>query len=109
MPCNESGWSDAAFFSQLGIVSYDMNNARDLWQAQSPQNPEEMLEKQCAKTKAIDPAVRCGVYRNSAHLWSNYNVVRKLRQDPQYWGYFLPWKNTTGRNYSSDLAGENLY
>ena len=24
-------------------------------------------------------------------------------------GYFLPWANTTARNYSSTAAGENLY
>eukprot|EP01043_Picozoa_sp_COSAG02_P063207 COSAG02_NODE_8900_length_2405_cov_1.730269_1_plen_201_part_10 len=41
--------------------------------------------------------------------WSNYLTVRKALQDPSHWGFFLPWANTTARNYSSDRAGENLY
>lgn len=107
MPCNETGWSDSAFFSKFGIVSYDMNNAQDIWEANG--NPEETLIEQCARTKRESPAVKCGVYRNSAHMWSNYATVRKALQDPQYWGFFLPWANTTARNYSSTHPGENLY
>jgi hypothetical protein len=109
MPCNESGWSDGSLFSQIGIVTYDMNNAHDVWEATVPSSPEEVLERQCAMTKAHSKAVKCGVYRNSAHMWSNYATVRKALQDPAYWGFFLPWANTTARNYSSDSAGENLY
>ena len=109
MPCNESGWSNAAEFAKIGIVTYDMNNAHDVWEATVPSSPEEVLEQQCAKTKAASKEVKCGVYRNSAHMWSNYLTVRKALQDPAYWGYFLPWANTTARNYSSDRAGENLY
>lgn len=68
MPCNESGWSNAAEFAKIGIVTYDMNNAHDVWEATIPSSPEEVLEKQCAKTKAVSKAVKCGVYRNSAHM-----------------------------------------
>ena len=110
MPCNESGWSDAEHFSQLGIVSFDMNNAQDIWEAASPQDPESVLEQQCAKVKAIDSEVKCGVYRNSAHLWSNYELVRAKLQDPEFWGFFLPWANTTARQYDVQAgAGANLY
>ena len=110
MPCNESGWSDAEHFSQLGIVSFDMNNAQDIWEASSPQDPESILEQQCAKVKAIDSEVKCGVYRNSAHLWSNYELVRAKLQDPEFWGFFLPWANTTARQYDVEAgAGANLY
>ena len=68
MPCNESGWSDAAEFAKIGIVTYDMNNAHDIWEATIPSSPEEVLEQQCAKTKAVSKDVKCGVYRNSAHM-----------------------------------------
>ena len=109
MPCNESGWSDSALFSQLGIVTYDMNNAHDIWEKNVPSNPEEVLEQQCAMTKRHSPDVKCGVYRNSAHMWSNYVTVRKALQNRSLWGFFLPWANTTARNYSAGGAGENLY
>ena len=59
--------------------------------------------------KAKNPDFKCGVYRNSAHMWSNYATVRKALQDRRYWGFFLPWANTTARNYSTGGAGENLY
>ena len=68
MPCNESGWSNAADFAKIGLVTYDMNNAHDIWEATIPSSPEEVLEEQCAKTKAVSKAVKCGVYRNSAHM-----------------------------------------
>lgn len=68
MPCNESGWSDPAEFAKIGIVTYDMNNAHDVWEATVPSSPEEVLEQQCAKTKAVSKHVKCGVYRNSAHM-----------------------------------------
>jgi hypothetical protein len=68
MPCNESGWSDPAEFAKIGIVTYDMNNAHDIWEATVPSSPEEVLEQQCGKTKAISKHVKCGVYRNSAHM-----------------------------------------
>jgi hypothetical protein len=109
MPCNESGFSDAALFSQIGIVTFDMNNAHDVWEATVPSSPEEVLEQQCAMTKAHSPLVKCGVYRNSAHMWSNYATVRRALQNRSLWGYFLPWANATERNYSSGGAGENLY
>ena len=86
MPCNESGWSDGALFSQIGIVTYDMNNAHDVWEATIPSSPEEVLERQCAMTKAHSKDVKCGVYRNSAHMWSNYKTVREALQDRSYWG-----------------------
>ena len=68
MPCNESGWSDATEFAKIGIVTYDMNNAHDVWEATVPSSPEEVLEQQCARTKALSKDVKCGVYRNSAHM-----------------------------------------
>ena len=68
MPCNESGWSDATEFAKIGIVTYDMNNAHDVWEATVPSSPEEVLEQQCARTKALSKGVKCGVYRNSAHM-----------------------------------------
>ena len=65
MPCNESGYSDGAKFSQIGIVTFDMNNAHDVWEATAPSSPEEVLERQCAMTKKHSKDVKCGVYRNS--------------------------------------------
>ena len=38
MPCNESGWSDPAVFGEMGLVTFDMNNAADVWEAGTPQN-----------------------------------------------------------------------
>ena len=76
MPCNESGWSDAEFFSGLGLVTYDMNNAQSIWEKAAPSNPEEVLLEQCERTKAFSKDVKCGVYRNSAHSWSNYAAIR---------------------------------
>ena len=46
MPCNESGWSDAQVFSKMGLVTYDMNNAHDIWEATVPSSPEEVLVQQ---------------------------------------------------------------
>ena len=57
---------------------------------------------------SADVVVDCGCCWSDCR-WSNYLTVRKALQDPSYWGFFLPWANTTARNYSSDRAGENLY
>ena len=86
MPCNESGWSDGEMFSQIGIVTFDMNNAHDVWERSVPSNPEEVLEQQCAMTKKHSKDVKCGVYRNSAHMWSNYKTMRTALQNRSLWG-----------------------
>ena len=57
---------DPEIGAAFGIVSFDYNNARAVWEANSTQPPcEEMAVEQCKRVKSSNPRTRCWVYRNT--------------------------------------------
>lgn len=52
-------------------------------------NDEELLVEQCALLKAINPTLRCFVYRNLVKALPWYSSVREKITDPNFSGWFL--------------------
>eukprot|EP00038_Savillea_parva_P031914 m.91837 g.91837 ORF g.91837 m.91837 type:complete len:426 (+) comp9929_c0_seq1:268-1545(+) len=116
MPCNYSGLYDFDVYPELarfGLVDYDWSNSKGYWVDQSPMNCEEMLVDQAARNKALNPTAKVFVYRNIVKALPWYVEVREKLADPQWWGFFLPYKgcrdNTTGAYLCGDNATVNLY
>ena len=53
---------------------------------------EELLLEQCARLKALNPDLRCFVYRNLIKALPWYSSVRALVNDPTHAGWFLKSK-----------------
>ena len=102
MPCNGTGLIDptspaAGDFSKWAFASIDWSNGKDGasgWSKGRPMDAESGMVEQAARLVAANPAQKVGVYRNiiAAQPWFP-SVAAKLR-DPQYSGWFLPFKDT---------------
>ena len=103
-PCNESGFLDAAFFSQFGIVSVDWSNAKALW-VKPPMSCEELLVEQAARLKAARPGVRVFGYRNIVKALPWFSSVRKVMDDPAYSGWLLDF--APGQTYHVPQCDKN--
>ena len=55
-------------------------------------NDEELLVEQCARLKALNPGLRCFVYRNLVKALPWFSSVRALVNDPAHAGWFLKSK-----------------
>lgn len=95
-PCNDSGFLDAALYSQFGIVSVDWSNAKQLWVV-PPMTCEEKLVEQAALLKAARPGVRVMGYRNIVKALPWFSTTRARLDDPATASWFLPFgaHNTT--------------
>lgn len=121
MPCNYSGLYDFEAYPDLakfGLVDYDWSNAKKIWVDQSPMDTDGMLVEQAKRNKAKNPTAKVFVYRNIVKALPWYTQVRKLLQDPQYWGWFIPYSDcrTSAGEYvcRNNVTGEidataNLY
>ena len=57
---------DPAIGAAFGIISYDYNNGRAVWEAeQKSPTCEEMAVEQCRRVKTLNPHTHCWVYRNT--------------------------------------------
>lgn len=90
-PCNTSGFLDAAFFSQYGLVDVDWSNGKSLW-VNSPMSCEELLVEQARQLKAARPGVRVFLYRNVVKALPWFTSVRTKMDDPAFQDWFLPFK-----------------
>lgn len=108
MPCNDSGWHRVDEALRYGLVSYDWANAHELWMQGSPVDDETKLTAQADLVVAADPSgsTRVGVYRNAikAFNWFGQLVQKKL-DDPQYAGWFIPYKDCQGQNVNPPCTG----
>eukprot|EP01046_Picozoa_sp_COSAG06_P088155 COSAG06_NODE_34594_length_472_cov_1.128686_1_plen_80_part_01 len=75
MAYNMSGMYDPQLAARFGAISFDHDNARQLWLASIPNgsvhhlglpSSEELLAEQCRLVKQVNPHTRCLVYRNAA-------------------------------------------
>ena len=109
MPCNTSGWFDASFAAQYGIVDVDWSNARAQWSRSTPMDDDTRLATQAAMIKSINPDTHVWIYRNLVKALSWYGAVREKLEDPQYSGWFLHFNNPDPTNYSVPRGNTPLY
>eukprot|EP00047_Mylnosiga_fluctuans_P008772 m.260071 g.260071 ORF g.260071 m.260071 type:complete len:421 (-) comp23253_c0_seq1:104-1366(-) len=92
MPCNKSGLLEPVeFFAQFGVVDIDWSNGKALW-VRPPMDCEELLLKQAALIRAVNPKTKVFVYRNLVKALPWYSSVRDKAADPAYAGWFLHFK-----------------
>ena len=89
-PCNMSGFLNASFYSQFGVVSVDWSNAKQLW-VQPPMSCEELLVEQAALLKAARPGVRVMGYRNIVKALPWFSSVRGRMDNATTADWFLPF------------------
>lgn len=87
-PCKSDGLIQQEL-SQLGLVSVDWSNAKDIWAKTSPMNAEELLVEQANILKAANPSQHVWIYRNIVKALPWFSTVRAKLQDPAYSGFFL--------------------
>eukprot|EP00039_Didymoeca_costata_P011009 m.150873 g.150873 ORF g.150873 m.150873 type:complete len:528 (-) comp15030_c0_seq17:134-1717(-) len=100
--CNASGMHDVREAVRYGVVVYDWSNAKHLWVNNHPMNDDDLLTKQAEMVLDVDRGIpgeqpRVWVYRNKAKGLNWYGSVREKLDDPQYAGWFVKFKNYTGR------------
>ena len=96
MPCNGSGFMDAAFSSLWGIVDFDWSNGKADWANQKPMDCQERLLAQAQQVKARGTGTKVMVYRNLVKALPWYTDVREKVTDPAYAGWFLRFKDGAG-------------
>ena len=139
MPCNTSGYFDAAFAAQYGIAvrcaaivsparqpapltlnlslpppplryqDIDWSNGRKQWAMAKPMDDDARLATQAAAIKAINPATHVWIYRNLVKALSWYGAVREKLEDPAFSGWFLHFNNPDPTNYSVPRGNTTLY
>lgn len=103
--CNHSGFHNATYAAQFGVVSYDWSNAKEVWAQAHPMTCEEMLTEQAELVLALDAGIpgeqpRVWVYRNTIKALNWFKSVRVKLDDPAYGGWFVRFANYTGGNGS---------
>ena len=99
-PCNDSGLMDSSWLAKWGVVSMDWSNGRAAWAQQQPMDCDGMLLEQARSVKEIDPSTHFWVYRNIVKALPWFSNVREKLEDPQYQGWFLPFKDGTNGTYA---------
>jgi hypothetical protein len=100
MPCNTSGFMDAAFSAKWGIVDFDWSNSKNEWANQQPMDCQERLLTQAKMVKGLQTPTKVMVYRNLVKALPWYTDVREKLTDPAYSGWFLRFKNgASGTGY----------
>jgi hypothetical protein len=112
MPCRVDGIGpipfDPAVAALWGVADWDWSNGKMWYAMQKPENCEETLLAQAEATHALNPDAKQFVYRNAVKALPWFTSVREKLEDPNYWGWFLPFKNCT--NYECGATATlNLY
>ena len=98
---------------RYGITVYDWSNAKKLWANARPMNDEDLLTKQAEMVLAAgerfdprpsDEQPRVWVYRNKIKGLNWYRSVRDKLDDPRYAGWFVKFRNYTGRASNTSYA-----
>ena len=80
-PCNSSGYMDSKTAAAFGIISFDYNNGRAVWEKQAAPQCEEMSVEQCRRVKAVRNDTKCWVYRNTELAFAALTTDRKLMRE----------------------------
>lgn len=111
---NKSGWTDSAEASKYGIVSFDWNNAKELWMRPHDPNSsscEAALLEQARRVKATGSGTRVLLYRNVMWALQWMESERGVMYSPAYAGFFLRYKHGSGAIWRKNLgsgAGEGF-
>ena len=101
-PFGRSGFHNASYAAQFGVVSYDWSYAKQLWAQDKPMTCEESLTEQAESVLAeMGPYVkgeqpRLWVYRNTIKALNWFSSVREKLDDPKYSGWFVKFANYSG-------------
>ena len=118
MACNNTGPFTTEFAAKWGIADFDwsnwINGANQNWEGkeyggyslQVPETCQENLRVQAAMTKAVNNNTKVFVYRNMVKALPWYKAVREKLADPQYSGFFLPFKCNASASDPKVLPGE---
>ena len=118
MACNNTGPFTTEFAAKWGIADFDWSNwidgANQSWAGkqyggyslQVPETCQENLRVQAAMTKAVNNNTKVFVYRNMVKALPWYKAVREKLIDPQYSGFFLPFKCNASASDPKVLPGE---
>ena len=111
---NKSGWTDPAEASKFGIISFDWNNAKNVWMRPADKNSsscEAALLEQARRVKAIaTTGSRVLVYRNVMWALQWMESERDVMYSGRHDGFFLRHKSS-GAVWRKDLgdgAGEGF-
>jgi len=104
MACNNTGPFTTEFAAKWGIADFDWSNwiygENQTWDGkqyggyseQVPETCQQNLRVQAAMTKAANNDTKVFVYRNMVKALPWYKAVREKLVDPDYSGFFLPFK-----------------
>jgi hypothetical protein len=92
MQANVSGWFDPNAAARFSIVSFDWSSGKDLWVNQQPMAADLMAIRQAKLVMQTNPGHRVFVYKNLVKALPWFSAVREKLDDPQYSGWFLPFK-----------------
>ena len=107
MVMNFSGFTNAAWTGQFGIVSFDWSNAKAQWVLDDPMTCEEKMLEQAIMTKAANPETRVFVYRNLVKALPWFSSVRKVLVDPSYSGWFLRFSPSAAPYHVPNCSTQN--
>ena len=112
MSCNNSGPVDPNWATQWRIFDLDWNGDRSNgWSKASPMDCDsDMIQQITAIHENTNNPFNTitFVYRNGVKALPWFSTVREKLQDPNYWGYFMPYaqcKNSQG--YPDGRCGPN--
>lgn len=94
-PCNSSGFMDPSLGAAFGIVSFDYNNGRAVWEKQQQPDCEEMSVEQCRMVKALRNDTHCWVYRNTELAFAALTTDRRVMTEANA-SLFIHFKNNSG-------------
>eukprot|EP01043_Picozoa_sp_COSAG02_P006486 COSAG02_NODE_185_length_30442_cov_59.370168_13_plen_285_part_00 len=119
MACNNTGPFTTEFAAKWGIADFDWSNwvhgANQTWDGeqyggyseQVPETCQQNLRVQAAMTKAANNNTKVFVYRNMVKALPWYKSVREKLVDPDYSGFFLPFKCNASASDPKVIPGED--
>lgn len=112
MICNNSGPVDPVWASKWSLVDIDWNSDKVDWSKVKPMNNEEQMLGNVQAIRRVNNQAITWVYRNGIKALPWFTSVRTKLEDPQYWGWFMPYANCStapGVYVCGPNATTNLY
>lgn len=112
MICNNSGQVDPVWARPWGLVDVDWNSDKVDWSATKPMDCEENMLYNLQQIRSKNPSAITWLYRNGVKALPWFTSVRKLLENPSYWGFFMPYANCSsspGVYICGPNATTNLY
>ena len=79
---NGTGFQDEATLGRYGMIMFDWAHGAKVWiNDYSPMDTGAVLAEQCRRMKAVNPAAKCIVYRNTVKAMNQFADVSALIDD----------------------------